>query len=616
MVARGGRDLEQSKRLERGLIRVRWFGVILGVYLVAETNAAPPPYASDTVLVAGQALMAALAGGNLAVFMATRRCRTLPGIERTGLAAFLLDTGVLLALGWLFSYDPKGATWVVSLVLPLEAAIRWRLEGALASVAIVFANEVAREVYMAHRFAEAGIYGGAPLPEYPFLWSNVIFRVGMAAIIALVAGFMARSLAREAENAAQQAARFEESARREAAARRELAAFNTAILAGVEAEDLDRSLANMAGAIGRELDFETLTILLREGDDLLVKGMFGMRFYMDRIPLGTGVTGVVAATGSPLVVPDVSRFPGYIVADPEIRSEMAAPMRIADEVIGVLDVESRRPDAFDEASLASLIRLADQLALVAHSNQLLSQQRATVERLRELDQMKSDFVGIASHELRTPLAAIRGFTSTLIKNRSRISDEQVMDFVRIIDRQSGRLARLVEDLLLVSRIEAGKIQLQPKEVELRTFLQQAVETFDPEDRGRIRLDVTDADRTVSIDADRVDQVLRNLLDNAIKFSPPDASVVVGAHVEDGAIRVSVTDSGEGIAAEDLPHIFERFHQAEAILTRQAEGAGLGLYITKRLVEAMGGRIQVSSRPGAGSTFAVTIPQSTETTSAA
>nr|MBA3728715.1 GAF domain-containing protein [Actinomycetota bacterium] len=465
MVARGGRDLEQSRRLERGLIRVRWFGVILGVYLVAETNAAPPPFATNTVLVAGQALMAVLAGGNLAVFIATRRCRTLRGIERTGLAAFLLDTGVLLALGWLFSYDPKGATWVVSLVLPLEAAIRWRLEGALASVAIVFANEVTREVYMAHRFAEPGIYGGAPLLRYPFLWSNVIFRVGMSAIIALVAGFMARSLAREAENAAQQAARFEESARREAAARRELAAFNTAILAGVEAEDLDRSLANMAGAIGRELDFETLTILLREGDDLLVKGMFGMRFYRDRIPLGSGVTGAVAATGSPLVVPDVSLFPGYIVADPEIRSEMAAPMRIADEVIGVLDVESRRPDAFDEAALASLTRLADQVALVAHSNQLLSQQRATVERLRELDQMKSDFVGIASHELRTPLAAIRGFTSTLIKNRSRISDEQVMDFVRIIDRQSGRLARLVEDLLLVSRIEAGKIQLQPKEVE-------------------------------------------------------------------------------------------------------------------------------------------------------
>ncbi|MBA3551624.1 MAG: GAF domain-containing protein [Actinobacteria bacterium] len=616
MVARGGRDLEQSKRLERGLIRVRWFGVILGVYLVAETNAAPPPYASDTVLVAGQALMAALAGGNLAVFMATRRCRTLPGIERTGLAAFLLDTGVLLALGWLFSYDPKGATWVVSLVLPLEAAIRWRLEGALASVAIVFANEVAREVYMAHRFAEAGIYGGAPLLRYPFLWSNVIFRVGMSAIIALVAGFMARSLAREAENAAQQAARFEESARREAAARRELAAFNTAILAGVEAEDLDRSLANMAGAIGRELDFETLTILLREGDDLLVKGMFGMRFYRDRIPLGTGVTGVVAATGSPLVVPDVSRFPGYIVADPEIRSEMAAPMRIADEVIGVLDVESRRPDAFDEAAIASLTRLADQVALVAHSNQLLSQQRATVERLRELDQMKSDFVGIASHELRTPLAAIRGFTSTLIKNRSRISDEQVMDFVRIIDRQSDRLARLVEDLLLVSRIEAGTIQLQPKDVELRTFLHQAVETFDPEARGRIRLDVTEADQKVSIDADRVDQVLRNLIDNAIKFSPTGTPVVVDAHLEDGTIQVSVTDSGEGIAAEDLPHIFERFHQAEAVLTRQAEGAGLGLYITKRLVEAMGGRIQVSSRPGAGSTFAVTIPQSTETTSAA
>src|SRR5438105_9745413 len=142
---------------------------------------------------------------------------------------------------------------------------------------------------------------------------------------------MARSLAREAETAEEQARRSQEAALREAAARRELAAFNSAILTGVAAEDLDSSLRLMAGAIGRDLGYESFSILLREDEELAVKGMYGMPFYEDRVPIGAGVTGNVAAAGTGLVVPDVSAFPGYIEADPDMRSEMAAPMKIGDE---------------------------------------------------------------------------------------------------------------------------------------------------------------------------------------------------------------------------------------------------------------------------------------------
>src|SRR5207249_10685455 len=140
-------------------------------------------------------------------------------------------------------------------------------------------------------------------------------------------------------------------------------------------------------------------------------------------------------------------------------------------------VESRTPNAFDEEALGVLTRLADQIALVAHSNRLLSQQRETMRRLRELDQMKSDFVAITSHELRTPITAIRGFVKTLLRNRDRLSDDQLTSFMQTIDRQSGRLARLVEDLLFVSRIEAGAVRLAPEPVEAVPLLHHSLQAF-------------------------------------------------------------------------------------------------------------------------------------------
>lgn len=599
--------LDSRHRLEHGLVLVRWFGVALGLYLVSQTNVGAPPRASHLVLILAYCAIAGLAAGNLAIWFALRHVRSRPGMHRLGLVAFSFDAIVIFALSWVYTYDPRGAVWVVMYILPLEGAIRYQLDGALASVAATLLNELGREAFLAHRFPHAGIYAGVFEQRYSFQLANVAFRVGIQAIIALVAGFMARSLRIEARRAAEQAARFEEAAKREAAARRELAAFNTAILTGVAAEDLDVSMQLMAGAIGTDLDFETLTILLREGDELVVKGMSGMPFYEQRIPIGSGVTGMVAKTGRALIVPDVRAFPGYIMVDPDMRSEMAAPMRVGEEIVGVVDVECRDVDRFDQRALGLLQRLADQIALVAHSNRLLSQQRSTMQRLQELDEMKSDFIAITSHELRTPITAIRGFVKTLLRNRVRMTEDQRLSFLQIIDRQSARLARLVEDLLFVSRIEAGTVRLAVEPVSLRRFLEEAVEAIGPEGRTRIELDVDPAAGTVAIDPQRVDQIVRNLVENALKFSPPEARVVVAARVEGEQIVVEVTDRGVGIAEEDLPRIFDRFHQAGRVMTREAEGAGLGLFITKRLVEAMGGTISVTSTPGRGSCFRIAIP---------
>ncbi len=600
MIGSRAGSFEQARRLERGLILVRWFGVVLGVYLISQTNTGDPvffPRASHLRLDIGYGIMAALAVANIVIWRVVSRADSMETLARVGAAGFAVDAAVVLGLTWLYSYTPLGSVWVVIYILPLEGAIRYRLEGALVAVGITLLSELGREAYL-----------DVTVPRYYFQIANVAFRVGIQALIALVAGFMAKSLAREAENAAEQASRFQEAARRESLARRELAAFNTAILTGVAAESPESSVQLMASAVGRDLGFETFTILLREGDTLVVTGTYGLPYSEDRIPIGSGVTGTVALTGRPLTIPRVEQFPGYIAADPEMRSEMAAPLRIGEEVIGVIDVASRTPEAFDDGTVGLLTRLADQVALVIHSTRLHAQRRETLQRLRELDKMKSDFVAIASHELRTPLTAIHGYVRTLVRRFDRLSPQEVGMFLDTISRQSVRMTRLVEDLLFVSKIEAGAIRLNVEEVDLTACLEGTLESLGPDERSRVHMTVSNPNGPVRIDSDRMGQIIRNLVGNALKFSRPDSPVDLRATVLDGEIELAVEDRGIGIPAQELPHIFDRFHQATEVLTRETEGAGLGLYITKRLVEALGGSIDVESEPGRGSTFVVRMPQ--------
>ena len=253
-------------------------------------------------------------------------------------------------------------------------------------------------------------------------------------------------------------------------------------------------------------------------------------------------------------------------------------------------------------SAADRARAAEQAADLAE---------IAVERLHEPDEMKSDFVAITSHELRSPLAAIRGFVDTLVSHLDALSPEDVREFLVVIDQQSARLARLVEDLLVVSRIDAGEVTLDPAEVDLPAVLMDTVQGLG-EQAGQVHMRLSyDLPRSAWVDANRLDQVLRNLLHNAMKFSPEGPPVVLSASAEgpwDGQeVVISVADHGIGIAPEEQTRIFHRFHEAESANTRGAEGAGLGLYITRRLVEAMGGTIEVVSALGEGSTFTVRLP---------
>ncbi len=287
-------------------------------------------------------------------------------------------------------------------------------------------------------------------------------------------------------------------------------------------------------------------------------------------------------------------------------NEIAVPLKVGNELIGVLH-ERKTTGPVSPEELDLLSGLAAQIAMVVHAALLRARQEETLRRLRELDEMKSDFVAITSHELRTPLAAVRGFVNTLRRRIDVLTSAETQEFLGIIDQQTERLIRLVEDLLVVSRIEAGKISFEPEPIEPYGFLERMVKGLG-EAAPRVLLDpAPDLPGRFVVDPHRLDQVLTNLIENALKFSPVETPVTLAAQRRDGSIAFSVADRGVGIPRGERARIFERFHQADAASTRNAEGAGLGLYITKRLVEAMGGTIEVESEIGEGSVFTVLLP---------
>ena len=232
-----------------------------------------------------------------------------------------------------------------------------------------------------------------------------------------------------------------------------------------------------------------------------------------------------------------------------------------------------------------------------------------VTELRRLESLRRDFVANVSHELRTPIAAIRAAAETL---EGGAVDDRVAarDFVGMIARHGERLHHLVEDLLELSRIEAQKLDLKPTHIEVPELLDHMIGLYAlSASRHGIRLIAGSCPRSLVVTADRraLEQILSNLVDNAIKYASTGASVTLAATAMDREIVISVADTGPGIAAKHLPRLFERFYRVDRGRSRDVGGTGLGLSIVKHLTEALGGHVMVESWPGVGSTFTVYLP---------
>lgn len=393
--------------------------------------------------------------------------------------------------------------------------------------------------------------------------------------------------------------------------RAELQAISSVVMAGVaSATDLDGALHSMIKEISARMGWESLAVVLYADDGLLyTRAYYGYPLHSTVVAFtpGQGVIGSVAKTGQGRLVNDVFLDPDYLDLVSETKSEMCVPLYSGKKVIGVLNAESPRRNAFSESDFRVLNTLGRQMAVVIERARLADLERVALERLREADQLKDDFIATVSHELRTPLTSIKGYAQTLLAREDVLSAEDRSSFLGVMVRHCDRLARIVDTLLLVSRLEAGEIGGKPTYMAVTDLLRDAAEAAGGEERVQI-----EAEHGIGIVTDhfRVHHILRNLLENAGKYSPDRSPVLARATIEGETLMIEVLDQGSGIPPGMESQIFERFRRASDPGRSTVPGTGLGLYIARRFAEDLGGSLTVQGaveEPWSGARFVLELP---------
>ncbi|HET6997307.1 MAG TPA: HAMP domain-containing sensor histidine kinase [Solirubrobacterales bacterium] len=265
--------------------------------------------------------------------------------------------------------------------------------------------------------------------------------------------------------------------------------------------------------------------------------------------------------------------------------------------------------AGDRSARVEVGGLSETATLGAAFNEMADELEREASQRDQLDRLKDEFVLTASHELRSPLTSVQGFAELLMLERNSLTPKQV-ETVEIIVDNCRHLVRLLNDLLDLARSDAGRLGITPKPTEVAPLIEDAVRTMRAQTESanqRLSEEIEPGLPLINVEADRIRQILVNLLTNAHEYSPEGASIEVMVRVAGDEVEIAVTDNGPGIPETQLEHIFERFTRGDAGLTQRVGGTGLGLAISKSLVELHGGTIAVESTPGVGSTFSFRLP---------
>jgi len=437
--------------------------------------------------------------------------------------------------------------------------------------------------------------------------AELVVAILSAAVVAAATALMGHEFEYEAER----------SARRLTDLQRQRADFErlyavSATLAG--AESLSEVLPELVGRICTYLNAQVGVVMLYvpETHELKVMNPIWVTGYpleAGDITISVSTGGVlpqVFKSGKPVLLQRIADKPeAYgVLGELGLSEAMVAPLRVEQFKVGVIAVGDPVEGTFANDQLEALTSLGAPAALVLSQ---LGRYEAVAEmtrRLEEVAQMKTDFVSVVSHELRTPLTSIIGSLDTVARPELTPETEAARNLLSTARRQAGRLQRLIEDLLIVSRLERNAVPIQLEPVLLRAFLTEVTSTVQIAD---LTIDVQPDDLAVLADPDHLNRILLNVLENASKYAP-GSRVEVVAQGRGNRVDVAIIDHGTGVPTDQRDRVFQRFTQLEGSATRTRGGTGLGLSIVRGLAEVMKGSVELLETPGGGATFSVTLPR--------
>ena len=591
-------ELQRLRDVERWIGWVRLGAVPFAVFQVAVAKHYPPDYELWAWITTG-----IFAVGALALFALGRRDWPKATLKRIGLAALTFDFAIASAYTLIYSFEQASPIRQVMYLPLVEAALRYGIVGALALTAASAPVMAGYEWLRSDRFARG------------YRFDYVTFQIGLEVLLGLIVGWlMLRLLGQStvAETRAEEAEKLRDQLGRRADV---LESANRCARALSSSLELDQAFDAFIREVRGLLPFDRIAIVLSENGVAQVMAVAG-EGAEDVLPRGSGrpIHGtlleellrtnqtVYRRDMSPADYPEEDEFLAL-----GLHCRLAAPLLQGARAIGMLSLVRRERDAFspDDIELAGL--LGRLVASAVQNIRAYESERKTVDELRRLSALRADFVSLVSHELRTPMAAVIGAARTLQQRWRELSPDHRESFLELIAGETNRLAELIGDVLDTSRIEAGTFSFRFQEVDLGQLVHDTVSTAQVgQDEVRLLADVRSPLPEIRGDHDRLRQVLTNLIDNAIKYSPAEGEVEVRAYQENGRVLVDIRDQGPGIAQADQKLIFEKFGRVTGSGATRP-GTGLGLFIARSIAEAHGGALDVQSAPEQGATFTLELP---------
>jgi len=564
-------------------------------------------------LTAGElsALVVVAVAANVPFFLLAERVRWTALVAAMTAVDFGLVTAGVLLSGGALGYVPVFYAWPIilaGLFLPVWSPY---LAAAAASLAYVL-------LWLRHGDRLLGVRPVNAAAESDLALIALVVHVTAYLLIALLMGRIATVMARTARELSSARTDMEAQMQRLRSGNEQLRAMSESSRAFLRHQEVDtlmpEALEFVAAAAGADYGF--VLVLNHNSGDLDRKAVIGgLDDALIRRVRKLGLVEI-AADGVRLYDSVTDGRTGRLLKALEkegFRDVLLAPLEAKSELLGVVCLLYRPDQTSREAALPTVRALCDQVALVVRNIQYNAELARKNTELEHLDQLKSDFMATMSHELRTPLTSIIGYSDMMLSGMTGELNEKQTAFVDSILKGGETLMNLINDVLDLTKIEAGRLELQREPVDLRAALLGVLPVVKPRARDkRVRISTflpTDLP-LVWADPGKLNQILLNLITNGVKYTHENGEVSVEARPSDEMVEIRVNDTGIGIAKEDLDKVFQRFTQIDSSATRSQGGTGLGLAIVKELVELHGGTIRVQSKLAKGSSFIFTMPITT------